>query len=90
MIAVNIYHYFILIKKYKKIYDRIRYLIMLKSNISSVYSNKYAKIKINSDDDLSLEKALNMYNVVIPIKSVLNENHDHCCYQTFSEKCSNK
>ena len=32
---------------------------MLKSNISDVYSNKYMKIKINSDDDLPLEKTLN-------------------------------
>ena len=28
---------------------------MLKSNISDVYSHKYKKIKINSDDDLHLE-----------------------------------
>ena len=29
---------------------------MLKSNILHVYSHKYAKIKINSDDDLPLEE----------------------------------
>ena len=29
------------------------------------------EIKINSDDDLPLEKTLNVYNVVILIKSVL-------------------
>ena len=48
---------------------------MLKSNISDGYFHKYTKIKINSDDDLTLEKAINMHNVVILIKSVLNENH---------------
>ena len=53
---------------------------MLKSNISDVFSNKYKKIKINSDDDLPLEKALNMYNIVIFIKSVFNENYNHYCY----------
>ena len=47
---------------------------MLKSNISDDYFHKYTKIKINSDD-LTLEKAINMHNVVILIKSVLNENH---------------
>lgn len=61
-------------------FDRITYLIMLKSNISDVFSNKYKKIKINSDDDLPLEKALNMYNIVIFIKSVFNENYNHYCY----------
>ena len=55
-------------------FDRITYLIMLKSNISDVFSNKYKKIKTNSDDDLPLEKALNMHNIVIFIKTVFNEN----------------
>ena len=45
-------------------------LVMLQSNISDVYSLKYTKIKINSDDDLSLENRLNMQNVLILIKSV--------------------
>ena len=34
---------------------------MLKSNISDVYSHTYAKIKIISDDDLPLEKTLNVH-----------------------------
>ena len=42
-------------KKNEKIFGRIRYLIMLKSNISDVYFHKYPKIKINLDD-LLLEK----------------------------------
>ena len=33
---------------------------MLKSNMSDIYSHKYMKIKINSDDDLPLEKSLNI------------------------------
>ena len=39
-------------KKYDRTFDRIRYLIALKSNISDVYSHSYTKIKINSDYDL--------------------------------------
>ena len=35
------------------------------------------KTKIDSDDDLSLEKAINMHNVVIVFISVFNENHTH-------------
>ena len=35
----------------ERIFERIRYLIMLKSNISDVYSHKYTKIKISSDDE---------------------------------------
>ena len=48
---------------------------MLKSNISDVYSHKCTKIKINSDNDLPLEKPINKQNVMILIKSTFNENH---------------
>ena len=57
--------------------NRIRYLIMLKSNISYVYSHKCLKIKINSDGDSSLEEMLNMHNVVILITSVFNKSHNY-------------
>ena len=33
-------------------FNRIRYHIMLKNNILDVYSHKYKKTKIKSDDDL--------------------------------------
>ena len=39
-------------QKDKKIFDRIRYRIVLKNNISDVYSHKYMKSKINLDDNL--------------------------------------
>ena len=50
---------------------------MLKSNISDVYSHKYTKIKLNSDDDLPFEKGLNMHNAEILIKSIFNKNDNH-------------
>ena len=49
-------------------FDKIRYLVKLKSNISDAYSNKYTKIKINSDHDLPLKKKLNMQNLIIYIR----------------------
>lgn len=47
---------------------------MLKSNISDVYSQKFMKIEISSDDALPLQKTTNIHNVVILRKSVFNEN----------------
>lgn len=47
---------------------------MLKSNISDVYSQKFMKIEISSDDALPLQKTTNIYNVVILRKFVFNEN----------------
>ena len=64
-------------------FDRIKNLIMLKSNIPGVYSHKYIKIEIDSDDDLPLEKTFYMHNIVILIKDVFNKT-----YQVLLEKYS--
>ena len=57
--------------KHEKTIDSIRYFALLKINIADVYSHKYTKTKIKSDDDLPLEKILNTHNVVI-IKRLSN------------------
>ena len=54
-------------KKYESIFNRIRFLKKLKSNISYAVSQNYSKIKIDLDDDLPVEETLAMNNVVIPI-----------------------
>ena len=72
-------------EKTNRIFQRMRYLITLKSNISDVYSHKYTKVTVNLDDDLPLEK--NIHNVVILIKSVFNENSNHYYYHGVLEKC---
>ena len=43
-------------EKYDTIYDRIRYLISLKSGITYVFSHYFAKIKVDSYESLSIEK----------------------------------
>ena len=75
-------------KKYDPIYDRIRYLISLKSNITYIFSHCFGKIKVRSYNSLPIEKALTLHNVIILIKSVLNKEKNHCCYKIFLEKCS--
>ena len=42
-------------------------------------------IKIDSDDDCHLEKAITMHNVFMLIKSVLNNNHNQYYYYVFRE-----
>ena len=39
-------------KKYDAIYDRIRYLISLKSSITYIFSHYFSKIKVDSYDSL--------------------------------------
>ena len=53
--------------------------IILSSMARDIYSHKYTKTKINSDDDLHLEKTLSMQSVLIlsNLKSVFNKNLSH-------------
>ena len=75
-------------EKCDAIYDRIRYLISLKSGITYIFSHYFAKIKVDSYDSLPIEKTLTFYNVIILIKSVLNKDKNHYYYKIFLEKCS--
>ena len=59
------------------IYNRIRYLISLKSGITYIFSHYFAKIKVDSYDSLPIEKRLPLHNVIILIKSVLNKDKNH-------------
>ena len=45
-------------EKCDAIYNRIRYLISLKSSITFVFSHNYPKIRVDSYDSLSTEKKL--------------------------------
>ena len=73
-------------KKYDAIYDRIRYFTSLKSSITYIFSHYFAKTKVDSYNYLPIEKTLTLHNVIILIKSVLNENKNHYYYKIFLEK----
>ena len=75
-------------KKYEAIYNRIRYLISLKSGITYIFSRYFAKIKVDSYDSLPIEKILTLHNVIIHIKSALKKDKNHYYYKIFLEKCS--
>ena len=65
-------------EKYDTIYNiRIRYLKSLKSSIKYNFSRYFAKIKVDSYDSLPTEKTLTSHNVIILIKSILNEDKNH-------------
>ena len=65
-------------EKYDAIYNRIRYLISLKSSITC-FSQYYAKIKVDSYNSFPIEKTLTLH-VITLIKSVLNKNKNHYYY----------
>ena len=54
-------------ENYDAIYNRIRYLISLKSSITYIFSHYFAKMKVDSYDSLPIEKRLTLHNVIILI-----------------------
>ena len=75
-------------EKYDAIYDRIWYLVNLKSGIAYNFYHYFANFKVYSYDSLPIEKTLTLHNVIILSKSVLNKDKSHCYYKVFLEKCS--
>ena len=61
-------------EKYDLIYNRIRYLIGVKSGMTYVISHNYVKIKVDLYISLSLEKSLTLHNIIIIFKSVFNKD----------------
>ena len=79
MMELDIWYYLVLMY-YDTIYNRIRYLVSLKSGIT--YAFFYLL------DSLSIMLILN--NAITLIKSVFNKNRTHQCYNILSEKCSHQ
>ena len=71
-------------------YNRIRYLTGKKGGITQVSSHNYAKIKIDSYNSVPLGKTITLLNVIILIRSVLNEEKNHYYCNIVLEKCSYK
>ena len=60
-----------------EIYDKIRYLISKKSGIKYSISYNFPRIRNDSYNSLPIEKILTFHNVIILIKSIVNENKNH-------------
>ena len=64
-----------IIKKYEKFWSKIRDLIRSISKNSNDYVQKYTKIKFDSDEDLSLNKKMEIHNAIIVVRTVFHENN---------------
>ena len=76
------------IKKYEELWIKIRDLIrsITKSSYGYDYDEKYMKIKFNSDDELSLNKTIEIPTMKIVVWSVFQENNK-CYPQSFLDEC---
>ena len=64
-------------EKYDSVYNRIRYLISVNSDIIYIISQNYAKIKVDSYDLLPLEKTMTFHGVIKLIKSVFSKDKNN-------------
>ena len=62
------------IKKYEELWIKIRDLIMSITKNSDDYDGKHMKIKFNWDDELSLNKAIEIPTMAIVIRVIFYEN----------------
>ena len=61
------------IKKYEQLWIKIRNLIRSITKNSDDYDEKYIKIKLNSDDELPLNKAIDIPSMTIVVRAVFME-----------------
>ena len=66
--------------------SKIRDLIRSKTNNSDGYDEKYIKTKFNFDDDLPVNKTLELCNIIIVIRSVFHEDNKYYP-QVFLDEC---
>ena len=64
-------------EKYDAVYNKVRYLVNLKSGITYIFSDYSAQVKVDSYDFLSIGKKLTLHNVIIITESVVNKDKNH-------------
>ena len=64
-------------EKYDSIYNRIRYLIKVKSGISYIIFYNYGTINKDLYNSLQLEKTVTVRNFIILVKSVWNKDENN-------------
>ena len=77
------------IKKYEELWSKIRNLIRSITKNSDAYDEKYMKIKFNLDDELPLNKTVEVPSMTIAVRTIFYENNK-CHTQVFLDECLHK
>ena len=75
-----------MIRKYEKLWRKIRDLIRSTTKNSEDYDEKNMKIKLDSNDDLPLNKIIEIYIVTMVVRAVFHENNKYY-WQYFLDEC---
>ena len=63
-----------IIKKQEELWIKVRHLIRSITKNSDDYDEKYMKTKFNSDDELTLNKTIEIHSFTIFVRVVFHEN----------------
>ena len=63
-----------LTEKYEELWTKIKDLIQSKIIISGNYDENYIKTKLNSDDNLTLKKTLEIRNMIVLVRSIFHKD----------------
>ena len=74
------------IKKYEELWSKIRYLIRSRTKNSEDFDENYMKIKFNSDDELPLNKTIEIPVMIIVVRASFHENKKYYP-QDFLDEC---
>ena len=74
------------LKKYGELWSKIRDLIRSINKNSDDYDKKYMKIKFNSNDELPLNKTINIPIMKIIVRAIFLRNNKFY-QQVFLDKC---
>ena len=66
-----------IITKYEELLNKIRDLFRSITKKSDDYVESYMKIKFNSDDELSLNKTMEIHSMIIIVRAVFYENNKY-------------
>ena len=66
-----------IITKYEELLNKIRDLIRSITKKSDDYVENYMKIKFNSDDELSVNKTIEIHSMIITVRVVFHENNKY-------------
>ena len=66
-----------MITKYEELLNKIRDLIRSINKKSDDYVENYMKIKFNSDDELSVNKTIEIHSMIITVRAVFHENNKY-------------
>ena len=66
--------------------SKIKYLIRLITKTSGNYDKKYIKIKFNSDDEIPLNKTIEIPSMIIVFRAIFLENNKYY-RQVFLDEC---